>query len=166
LQPDRIYVTRSDGSEATWSFPAYGDGLPHDLVHLVVESAFGLKRGFWGRVDEGADPGMISAMANRIGGKNKYAAFGEDQSELILAEALAAPTTWNLGDFAAAFSATCEHMGIASTAEFDPARITLARDILSHLSNRWRNLLPKGALNASFNRADPKAGTEALLLAS
>src|SRR5262245_15116764 len=52
---DRVYVTRSDGSQVSWAFPSYGGALPHDLVHLVVESAFGLSQGFWGRVDAGAD---------------------------------------------------------------------------------------------------------------
>ena len=37
---DRIYVVRSDGSEVNGAFPAYGDALPHDLTHLVVEAAF------------------------------------------------------------------------------------------------------------------------------
>ena len=55
-QRDRIYVLRSDGSEVSWVFPTYGDMVPHDLVHVVVESAFGLKNGFWGRVDAGVDP--------------------------------------------------------------------------------------------------------------
>jgi hypothetical protein len=68
---DRIYVVRPDGSEVHWAFPTYGDDPPHDLIHLVVEAAFGLRRGFWGRVDAGADPAAISAEANRKGGKDK-----------------------------------------------------------------------------------------------
>ena len=84
---DRIYVVRSDGSHVNWAFPTYGDALPHDLIHLVVEAAFGLAHGFWGRVDAGADPGAIMADANRRGGSNKYSAFGSDRSELLLSEA-------------------------------------------------------------------------------
>jgi hypothetical protein len=49
---------------------------PHDLVHLVVEAAFGLAQGFWGRVDAGVDPAAIMAVANRKGGGNRYAGFG------------------------------------------------------------------------------------------
>jgi hypothetical protein len=48
---DRVYVTRSDGTTTGWDFPSYGDGLPHDLCHLVVEEALGLSEGFWGLVD-------------------------------------------------------------------------------------------------------------------
>ena len=62
---DRIYVTRSNGTEVGWVFPSYGDAPPHDLIHLVAESGFGLANGFWGRVDAGADPGRIDGQANR-----------------------------------------------------------------------------------------------------
>src|SRR5882762_4340026 len=86
---DRIYVVRSDGSEVDWAFPTYGDALPHDLIHLVVEAAFGLGQGFWGRVDAGADPGAIMADANRRGGHDKFSGFGTATSELPLAEVLA-----------------------------------------------------------------------------
>ena len=96
-QRDRIYVKRSDGSEVSWAFPTYGEGLPHDLVHLVVETVFDLSKGFWGRVDRGADPGRISEEANRMGGANKYSAFGPDQVELARAEALAA-ARWSDSD--------------------------------------------------------------------
>lgn len=93
---DRIYVVRSDGSQVDWAFPSYGDALPHDLIHLVVEAAFGLAQGFWGRVDAGADPGAIMADANRRGGRDKYLGFGTDRSELQLAEVLANPG-WLVG---------------------------------------------------------------------
>ena len=41
---DRVHVRRSDGTETSWLLPTYGEGMPHDLVHLVVEAAFGLRR--------------------------------------------------------------------------------------------------------------------------
>ena len=75
---DRFYVTRSDGSEVSWVFATFGNAPPHDMIHLIVESAFGLTQGFWGRVDAGANPAVIMEQANRMGGPNKYAAFGDD----------------------------------------------------------------------------------------
>ncbi len=51
---DRVYVTRSDGASTGWDFPTYGDGLSHDLCHLVVEEGLGLAEGFWGPVSEGS----------------------------------------------------------------------------------------------------------------
>src|SRR4051794_32338537 len=92
-QLDRVYVTRTDGTETSWSFPAFGRYVPHDLVHLVVETAFGLSQGFWGRVDAGIDVARINAEANRTGGANKYAKFGSNQTDLSIAEILAA-TRW------------------------------------------------------------------------
>jgi hypothetical protein len=67
---DRIYVSRSDRSEVSWAFPTYGDVPPHDMIHLIVESAFDVGQGFWGRVDAGIDPGRIMAQANRMGGRD------------------------------------------------------------------------------------------------
>src|SRR5262245_57789446 len=91
---DKVYVRRSDGSETSWVFASFGEGLPHDLVHLVVEQDYGLRDGFWGRVDRGAAPGEITELANKLGGKEKFADFGKDQRELLLAEAFA-NIAWN-----------------------------------------------------------------------
>lgn len=60
---DRVRVTRSDGTSTAWDFPTYGDVLPHDLVHLVVEEGLGLTAGFWGLVDQGADVVMVGDQA-------------------------------------------------------------------------------------------------------
>jgi hypothetical protein len=60
---DRIYVRRTNGTEVSWVFPSFGNYVPHDLVHLVVEAAFGLRQGFWGRVDDGVDPARVNADA-------------------------------------------------------------------------------------------------------
>jgi hypothetical protein len=159
---DRIYVTRSDGSQTSWVFPTYGDALPHDLVHLVVESAFGLTRGFWGRVDEGADPAAISAEANRRGGKNKYAAFGPDQRELLLAEALA-NASWSAdsGPLLEQLRQACADAGESAAA---PTRELALRvqSALASLAARWRGLRPKGAIDVSFDRAAPRASFEEL----
>ena len=57
---DRVYVTRSDGTSTGWDFPTYGDGLPHDLCHLVVEDGLGLAGGFWGLVDQHVDVGLVN----------------------------------------------------------------------------------------------------------
>jgi hypothetical protein len=142
---DRVYVTRTDGTEVSWVFPSYGDALPHDLVHLVVEAAFGLARGFWGRVDEGADVARMNAAANRAGGKDKYAGFGADLGELLLAEALAngLAARLALGEDAPDLPAPC-------SAE----RAREAKSVLDRLTQRWRAIDPKGAIELHFDRAD------------
>jgi len=59
-------VTRQDGTSTSWDFPSYGDGLPHDLCHLVVESELGLTDGFWGLVDQGVDVGLVNDQATLV----------------------------------------------------------------------------------------------------
>jgi hypothetical protein len=63
---DHIYVTRTDGSSTDWGFPSYGDDLPHDLCHLVVEDGLGIAHGFWGLVDEGMDVQLVDNQATLV----------------------------------------------------------------------------------------------------
>jgi hypothetical protein len=156
---DRIYVRRSDGGEVSWVFPTYGDTPPHDMIHLFVESAFGVTQGFWGRVDAGVDPGVIMAQANRVGGRNKYAAFGADLSELVLAEALANPG-W-LMDAISAEALQSQIVAAYGEARMEPPvplsieRTLQVRAVLRHLAGQWRGLKPKGALQLFFDARNP-----------
>jgi hypothetical protein len=154
---DRIYVTRSDGSEVGWAFPTYGAGLPHDLVHLVVETVFSLSRGFWGKVDEGADPGRISDEANRKGGADKYAAFGPDQADLQRAEILAG-ARWSEVTVAADVEVAVKEAGLGPFSAVSPERVLETRRALEVLQRRWAQLLPKGSLSLTFDRDSPRAG--------
>jgi hypothetical protein len=56
---DRIYVTRDDGSELGWRWPAAGP--PHDLMHFAVETELGLGDGLWGLVASGANFSFATA---------------------------------------------------------------------------------------------------------
>jgi hypothetical protein len=157
-QRDRIHVTRSDHSEASWVFPSYGAAPPHDLIHLVVESAFDVARGFWGRVDGGADPGAITVQANRRGGRDKYAAFGEDRSELQLAEALANPR-WLAEETTAQelreqIAAGCRDLGVEVPALVSAERTAQVRVVLGRLARKWQALDPQGTIQLLF---DPQA---------
>ena len=157
-QPDRVYVVRPDGSEVSWTFPSYGDALPHDLVHLVVESAAGLRDGFWGRVARGIDPARVNAAADGAAGKlgDKYKGFGDDLTELVQAEALAA-YPWLTDDAALRDAVLADWRARIGAAcpEPDTARIALVRGVLERLTARWRALLPKGALAVEFDPAQP-----------
>ncbi|HEV8325042.1 MAG TPA: hypothetical protein VG389_25735 [Myxococcota bacterium] len=161
-QPDRVYVRRSAGGEVSWSFPTYGDGLPHDLVHLVVESAFGVREGFWGRVDAGADPARLNAQANRSGGADKYAGFGADQRDLLLAEVLAGLSWWVAeltdADRVSAARDACAKVGVTPPPSVAPAAMAAVRATLERLGARWRALLPKGSLELAYDPAHPERG--------
>jgi len=63
---DRIEMRRGDGSVARTTFPKKGP-VPHDVVHLMVESELGIAKGFWGLVAGGAEPGDIQDMAKAAG---------------------------------------------------------------------------------------------------
>jgi hypothetical protein len=154
--PDHVYVRRRDGSETGWSFPSYGAGLPHDLVHLVVESHFGLTDGFWGRVASGIDAARVNADANRRGGKDKYAGFGDDLGELYLAEALA-NARWldreaTDGERLEDIARECAKASIPVPAALTLASVATVREKLADLQAQWARLVPRGALTLSFDR--------------
>jgi hypothetical protein len=84
---DRVYVTRSDGSSTAWDFPSYGDRLPHDLCHLVVEQELGIVNGFWGLVDQGVDVMLVDDQATLVrDGRPLVQHLGVDFSDLMAAE--------------------------------------------------------------------------------
>jgi hypothetical protein len=152
---DRVYVRRSDGSETSWVFPSYGEGLPHDLVHLVVEGDFGVRAGFWGRVDRGVEPAKINSDASRRGRAGKYAAFGADLRELLLAEALANCGWFTPGADDAARRAElarqCAELGLEVPAGATVAALGETQRRLRELQQRWKGLVPKGTLELDFD---------------
>ena len=57
---DRYFteVERDDGAVVRLRGPG-AHGLPHDLVHYVVESELHVDRGFWGKVSRGENVGKV-----------------------------------------------------------------------------------------------------------
>ena len=164
---DRIYVRRSDGSEVSWVFPTYGDVPPHDMIHLIVESAFGVTQGFWGRVDAGVDPSVIAVLANRAGGRNKYAAFGDDVSGLVLAEALANPG-WLMNVNSAealqnSIVAACREANMEPPILLSTKRTAQVWAVLKDLARQWSGLKPRGAIQLLFDPLNPFRGFEQFL---
>jgi len=165
-QRDRIYVQRTDGTEASWVFPSYGTAPPHDLVHLVIESAFGLRNGFWGRVDAGADPARINEEANRAGGADKYRGFGDDRREILLAEALAG-APWTEPDVEAGalmdrIEDNLRRMEVPRPEGLVAERVAAARAAVQRLAARWRAFEGKGTIALAFHPDDPARGFAAL----
>jgi hypothetical protein len=161
-RPDRVYVQRTHGGEVSWAFPSFGEGLPHDLVHLVVESLFEVRQGFWGRVDAGVDPGRVSEIANRVGGPNKYAAFGADLRELYVAEALAG-IAWGLPEWTDEDRHRSVVEALAKMAVEVPASVTIdgitaASLKLGAVRSQWRSLAPSGTLRVIYDPAFPARG--------
>lgn len=63
---DRLDIVRDDQSHVSTVFPHKGP-IPHDFVHLAVESELGFDRGFWGMVAGGHHPEAIQEMAKAAG---------------------------------------------------------------------------------------------------
>ena len=163
---DRVYVHRTDGSEASWVFPTYGDILPHDLVHLIVEAAFGLRRGFWGLVDAGIDPARVNAEASRRGGPDKYNGFAPDRTEILLAEALAnarwSDATADVRHRRAVIVESCERFGVSVPANLADETIEQVQRVLGDLADRWRTLSDRTAVTLRFDSTDPERGFQSL----
>lgn len=137
-----MYVTREDGTSTSWDFPSYGDGLPHDLCHLVVEGELGLADGFWGLVDSGVDVGLVDNQATLVHGSRPLAEqAGFDLSGLLEAEAvvaaLAGPATAVGG---------IDELPVSA----EPEAINVIRDRLRQLSEQWRRLDDGAAIRLQF----------------
>lgn len=86
---DTLRVTRADGSTASAQVPKKGP-LPHDAVHVIVESELGFADGFIGLIAAGQDPDAIAALASAMGHASARKAHVPDASivQLIQAERL------------------------------------------------------------------------------
>jgi hypothetical protein len=135
---DRIYVTRSDSSTLSWDFPSYGDGLPHDLVHLVVETGLGMVDGFWGLVDSGVDVTLMDNQASLVReGRLLVDEPGFDAASLRRAE-----------EAVAVIGATDAVDSLPGWLSATTA--VVIRDRLAEVGRRWRQLEDGVAIMLSF----------------
>jgi hypothetical protein len=158
---DRIKARRSDGSEVSWEVPTYRASLPHDLVHLVVESAFELRLGLWGHVDRGRDPAKINEAASRARGGDRSYGFGDDLEELLMAEGLTA-VHWY--DPALEDASVCEDIidrcaefGVGPPPTLAPTRVGVVRAVLRAERARFREAGGRRVATFSFDVGNPGA---------
>jgi hypothetical protein len=170
---DHVYVRRDDGSTTDWAFPSYGDGLPHDLCHLVVEDELDLTEGFWGLVDQHVEVGLVDDEAILLrDGEPLADQPGVDLSGLMQAEgavaALGTPTieVEMVGPLTVARGAGPDSSGdgpsgnapfqIAELVGHDlpdtatPEAVAAIRVRLGELASRWRQLDDRGSLTLPF----------------
>lgn len=146
---DRVYVTRADGTSAGWDFPSYGDWLPHDLCHLVVEEELGLTDGFWGLVDLGIEVGLVNNQATLMRDGRPLVEHGElDLTGLIEAESVVAALTGPASTEADALPGATSLEAVATI-----------RRRLQSLAARWCALDDGGAITLEF----PGVGGEAAM---
>lgn len=132
-----MYVTRADGTSTGWDFPSYGDWLPHDLCHLVVEDELGLTDGFWGLVDLGIEVGLVNNQATLMRDGAPLVEHAQlDLTGLMEAEAAVAALT-----------------GPASTGAvaLPLEAVATIRRRLQTLAEQWRALDDGGAITLTFS---------------
>ena len=176
---DHVYVERDDGTTADWAFPSYGDGLPHDLCHLVVEDELALSDGFWGLVDQGVEVGLVDNEATLLKDGTPYAQQPDaDLTGLLQAEAAVA----TLGspalavELGASGPASVAHIddvpvdddrrasdreavltrfGVALPATATPQSERAIRTRLAELAVRWRAIEDRGSIVLPFPSPSP-----------
>jgi hypothetical protein len=147
----RATVARADGTVTVVAVADYGDALPHDLVHVVVERELGLAFGFWGLVVAGAalddhGPGADRHDGRRRGGvgpRETDRLVATHRQDLLAAEALAN------------FFHRPELAGPAPDADPDrppvsPADAVRIRRSLEDMQRRWRDLDPGAGLTVDW----------------
>lgn len=173
---DRVYVSRSDGSSTAWDFPSYGDGLPHDLCHLVVEDELQLTGGFWGLVDRGVEVGLVNNEATLLLDGRPWAQQ-PDVDVRPLMEAEAAVAAYGSPAVAGALAtegglaiasvgdggpdqvpdpaAVLEAFGVGLPSTATPDAVGRIRSRLTELAGRWRTLPDPGTIVLSFPSRGP-----------
>lgn len=132
---DHVYVERDDGSTLDWAWPA--GGLPHDLVHLVLERRLGMADGIWGRVARGED---FPARRTPPGALQAAQAAGD--VEVIRSEGIAAAATRLL---------TVPEAGLDAAPDgCTPEQLDGIVEELRDLAGRWFALPPRTALVETF----------------
>lgn len=157
---DQIDVVRSDGTRVSWTFPTYRGSLPHDLVHLVVESAFDLEKAFWSAVDAGSTPEHIHDRARR------RACEDEARREMLVAEGLANIHWYDPfveGDSRCEdIAESCSQFGVVPPPTLAAERVNQTHRVLVGLRAAWRNAGPGAALTVPFAPRAPSRSFEAL----
>jgi hypothetical protein len=171
---DRVYVTRSDGTSTGWDFPSYGDGLPHDLCHLVVEDGLGLSEGFWGLVDQHVDVGLVddkptlirdgTPLIEQSGVEFAGLTESEEAVALLTAQAVKVDQMGEIGVVRLdAASVGAPMVEIAKQLDFGlpesatPAAIGAIHDRLRELRLQWRTLHDGGSIVLTFPGSTDKS---------
>lgn len=150
---DRAHVELADGTAMRWNWASLGDRLPHDLVHLLIESAFGLCEGYWGQVARGVDMAHLAATPEADGPALSQPA----RTQLVQAEAAAAllaPSWTNpagpISVSVALLAAACARLGVPPPAGVTAVSLRHARTMLDRCSKQWVALRGEGSLTLPF----------------
>lgn len=144
VSADTVEVGGAAAQPLRFTFPKKGP-IPHDSVHLIVEQALGLRRGFWGMVADGVDPGQVQEIAKAAGHASAKRAQIPDRSivELIQAERIVecfeadlwgAPA--DCDTFRSVADAACSESFVPTPALSDESILTI-RDKIADFAKTW-----------------------------
>lgn len=141
---DDVEIRRANGPSSRFSFPKKGP-IPHDAVHLFVETTLGLTHGFWGMVLEGMQPEAIQELAKAAGHASASRARQPDSSivELLQAERIVecfeaelwgGPSDGDTLRGVALAACTASHVPMP---DLNDDRILAIRDLIQDFAARW-----------------------------
>ncbi len=148
-----LSCTRSDGS-TTWQRQDGQLGLffpLHDLTHYAVETALGIKRGFYGLLAEGwditrfADPGISKQLPEEAGLAEVLVGFF-DVERATGTRATAEDFNWKIRTY------YDEHGTPTPTFLMTDEKLDRIRALRADLFARWHAVQPGGVLELSFDR--------------
>ncbi len=137
-RPVETLVERDDGVVFTMRGAGGGAGLPHDLVHAVVETELQVRDGVWGCVADGVVWGSMRHVSGR---QPPHAA---DRSARLKRERTAAVQRAELvADVVARLARGAEVLpGQVAALDVPPARLDAAVAALRAAAERWAELTP------------------------
>jgi hypothetical protein len=155
-------VERDDGVVYRLWEGRRGPGLPHDLVHYLVERELGLADGIWGAIAAG----VVFRSTTHVGGRrpphaaDRSAELKRDfgarflRAELLpgLVEQVAA---LNTRDPDGIRSMARRHLAVLPDAEVDPAAVVTAAGALRDAARQWRALRPGAELSSTWPLPPP-----------
>ena len=153
---DWVYVLRDDGTPLRWPWPSYGTELPHDLLHYVVETRLGVRRGFWGLVADGVNFGFVSRAADQIHAGAAPAPGTDpdvDVVELVQVECVARALDGDTdADCLARARRSCAEHEVPVPEMLTAESLGLLRAEVRDLAARWRALAAGRSLVLPYRR--------------
>ena len=141
-----VRATHEGKTLASFPWPSH-PGLPHDLIHCVVESEFRLKHGFWGLVSDGVDLLRINKSLGQAT-RNEITELSEQNlHELYLSEALVASFQTDFWSETITsqrrrelIKKYCAEWKIDAPREYESEILEITDRKLAHLHQQWKKL--------------------------
>jgi hypothetical protein len=135
----RAIAARDDGTSIMLWMHDYGEALPHDLVHWVVETELDLTWGFWGLLAAGAQLEVLQrsgARSPRSIDPAQDPLVDEHRDELLLVEALVAGFSDHLDERPVPIRLH-EQLATIDAVDRMPSSDAVAR-VTAHLDELWK----------------------------